>query len=254
MNFKTLTAIAALLLPCISHSAPNKINKNPKLPNGWQVHDMTRPMPSNVLPGALSSNAPSDAIVLFDGTNMDQWRGSKSKKVTWILNDGYMEVTPKTGSIASKQKFGDMQLHLEWAAPAKVIEKAQRRGNSGVFLMGRYEIQIMDCWENTAYPDGMTGAVYGQTPALVNACRKPGEWQSYDIIFTAPKFKDGKIVENGRVTAFLNGVLVQLNTEILGGTQHNKLPKKLVHSAKESLVLQNHGQKVRFKNIWVREL
>lgn len=251
MNFKHLLLTSILLLPVLANAAPKS---NPKLPSGWPVHDMKRPIPDTVLPGKTSSDAPSDAVILFDGTNLDSWRGSKSKKVNWILGNGFIEVTPKTGSIATKQKFGDMQLHLEWAAPDVVIEKAQKRGNSGIFLMGRYEIQIMDCWKNNAYADGMTGAVYGQTPALVTACRKPGEWQSYDIVYTAPTFDGDKILKNGRVTVFLNGILVQNNTEILGGTNHKKLPKKVIHAAKESLVLQNHGQKVRFKNIWVREL
>ncbi|VGO22438.1 3-keto-disaccharide hydrolase [Pontiella sulfatireligans] len=242
-----------LLLIAASASA-GVANKFPKLPNGWHVHDMDRPLPKVVTPGQTDSDAPSDAIVLFDGSNFNAWWGGKDGTVPWILGEGFMEVVPKTGSVLSRQKFGDVQLHVEWAAPAEVVEEAQRRGNSGVFMMGKYEIQIMDAWENTAYPDGMAGAVYGQTPALVNVCKQPGEWQSFDIFFTAPVFKGGELVTPAYVTILQNGVLVQNHMEIYGPTEHNKAPPYKVHADKLPIVLQNHGQSVRFRNIWVREL
>lgn len=229
-------------------------NNFPKLSNGWHVHDMDRPLPKVIEAGDTDSAAPSDAMVLFDGTNFDAWWGGKDGIVPWTLENGGMEVVPKTGSISSRAKFGDMQLHIEWAVPALVVEEAQRRGNSGIFLMGKYEIQIMDAWENTAYPDGMAGAVYGQNPALVNVSKKPGEWQSFDIIFKVPVFDGDKLVSPAYVTVFQNGVLVQNHTEIYGPTQHNQAPPYVAHAAKGPIVLQNHGQTVRFRNIWVREL
>jgi len=240
----------------------NPSNSNPKLPSGWHVHDMERPQPKVVAPAEKNWDAPVDAIVLFDGTDLSQWKGSivdrpKAKnpdgKPRWKIEDDYMEVTP-TGGISTKQKFGDMQLHIEWASPNKVVETAQRRGNSGVFLMGRYEIQIMDGFENTAYADGSAAAVYGQSPPLVNVCRKPGQWQSYDIIFTAPRFKDEKLESPGKVTVFHNGVLVQHETEILGPTRPKKTSPYVAHGEKAPISLQNHGQPVRFRNIWVRDL
>ncbi|MEM9941442.1 MAG: DUF1080 domain-containing protein [Planctomycetota bacterium] len=234
-------------------------NLNPRLPNGWQVHDMNRPMPKVIQPGQYHVTAPSDAIILFDGSGFDHWEASNRKlspdgKIPWKITDGFMEVAGK-GSIRTREKFGDIQLHLEWATPNPVThEVAQRRGNSGIHLMGRYEIQIMDGFENTAYPDGMMGAVYGQTPAMVNASRTPGQWQSYDIIFTAPEFSNGQLITKGRVTVLHNGVLVQNNTEILGTTMHNKLPVVKPHGPEAPLSLQNHGEPVRFRNIWVRRL
>ena len=246
----------ALLTPLVS--APAQENKNPKLPSGWHVHDMARPQPKVITPGSTPSDAPSDAIVLFNGNNLDAWSGKKSDtnpegKAHWKIENGYTEVTGE-GGLSSKQTFGDIQLHLEWTAPTVINEDAQRRGNSGVFLMGRYEIQIMDAYENPAYPDGMTAAVYGQTPALVNASKKPGEWQTYDIIFKAPRFEGETMTSPPIVTVLHNGVLVQNHTEILGATEHKKLPTVKAHGEKAPIVLQNHGQPVRFRNIWVREL
>ncbi len=229
-------------------------NGFPKLPNGWHVHDMDRPQPTRVTPGKTDSSAPSDALVLFDGSNVDEWWGGKDGKVEWKLAGAFMEVVPGKGSISTRRKFGDCQLHIEWAVPAEVVEAAQRRGNSGIFLMGKYEIQIQDAWDNPAYPDGMAGAVYGQNPAMVNAAKKPGEWQSFDIVFTAPVFKDAALVAPAHVTIFWNGVLVQNHTEIYGPTEHNKAPPYEAHADKLPIVLQNHGQPVRFRNIWVREL
>lgn len=250
MTKQILIACAVFAVACNAMAE----NKFPKLSNGWHVHDMDRPLPTVVTPGATDSQAPSDAIVLFDGTDFAAWWGGKDGTVTWKLADGFMEVVPKTGSISSRQKFGDIQLHIEWATPSTVVEEMQRRGNSGVFLMGVYEIQIMDAWENTAYADGMAGAVYGQNPALVNVAKQPGDWQSFDIIFKAPVFQGSELVSPAYVTILQNGVLVQNHTEVLGPTKHNKAPPYKVHGPKAPIVLQNHGQLVRFRNIWVREL
>jgi len=267
-GMKSLLSAAAILVLSVGQVwAQDEViahppNNNPKLPTGWRVHDMDRPQPKLVEPAKSDWDAPADAIILFDGTDLSKWNGSKRDTPTaqnpdgkprWKVQDGYMEVTP-TGGLNSKQKFGDIQLHLEWATPLNSTESAQRRGNSGVFLMGRYEIQIMDGFENTAYADGTAGSVYAQTPPLVNVSRKPAQWQSFDILFTAPRFEDKQLVSPGRVTVFQNGVVVQYNTEILGPTKHNKCLPYSPHADKLPIVLQNHGEPNRFRNIWVREL
>ncbi|RMF93564.1 MAG: DUF1080 domain-containing protein [Planctomycetota bacterium] len=204
--------------------------------------------PPVVTPG--ENNAPpSDAIVLFDGKDLSAWEGGDK----WVIQDGYA-IAKGTG-ITTKQKFGDCQLHLEFATPAKVEGAGQGRGNSGVYLMGRYEVQILDSYENPTYYDGQCGAVYKQHPPLVNASRKPGEWQTYDIIFTAPRFdENGKLVEPAYVTVLHNGVLVQNHFELEGGTFWHKPPEYEAHGEKEPLHLQFHGNPVRFRNIWIREL
>ncbi len=205
------------------------------------------PRPQVVTPGAGTA-APSDAIVLFDGTDLSAWEGGP-----WKVQDGYFK--PAQGQLATKQKFGDCQLHIEWATPTKITGEGQRRGNSGVKLMGVYEIQILDSFENETYYDGQAGAIYKQRPPLVNACRKPGEWQSYDIIFHAPKFDaEGKLTSPAHMTVLQNGVLIQDNFELLGATAWLEAPAYTAHGEKESLLLQNHGNAVRFRNIWIREL
>jgi Domain of Unknown Function (DUF1080) len=191
---------------------------------------------------------PSDATVLFGGENMDAWDGVKN----WVFQDGYAQVG---STVRSKQKFGDCQLHLEFATPEKVEGKGQGRGNSGIYFMGRYEVQILDSWENQTYFDGQCAAIYKQRPPLVNACRKPGEWQTYDIIFQAPRFRaDGSLKSPAYFTVLQNGVLVQNHTELRGSTDYETPPKYTPHDAKDSLSLQFHGNPTRFRNIWVREL
>ena len=165
-----------------------------------------------------------------------------------------MHVVPQTGDIWTKECFGDCQLHLEFACPAEIKGESQGRGNSGVFLMGIYEIQVLDGYNNPTYADGITASIYGEYPPLVNACRKPGEWQTYEVIFTAPRFKDGKLEQSGRLTAFHNGVLILNHVEVLGATAHRALPKYTPHAAALPLVLQSHGCPVRFRNIWIRHL
>jgi hypothetical protein len=227
------------------------------------VHDIDRPKPRVVTPGAKPGDPPSDAIVLFDGKDLSKWVAQEKGQAApakWKVENGYMEING-TGSISSKEEFGDCQVHLEYMAPTPVKGKSQVRGNSGVIIMGRYEIQLLDNFDNETYAEGYIGAVYGQHPPLVNAARKPGEWQAYDIIFRRPRYKDGAVVERGRVTVLLNGVLVQHNAEIYGPVAYRQLasyPKEKAgeEPAKGPLVLQDHGDKQtpRFRNIWVRKL
>ncbi len=214
----------------------------------WHVHDGLRPQPTVVTPGATLGAAPSDAIVLFDGTTTDHFSGGP-----WAIQDGAMVVNGK-GGIETKQHFGDCQLHLEWRAPAPEGE-GQHRGNSGVFFFGRYEVQILDCYENRTYPDGMTAALYGQQPPMVNACRKPGEWQAYDIAFRAPRFDEaGQCTSPALVTVLHNGVLVHHAEPLIGATRHRDVATYGAHGEAGPIGLQDHGNPMAFRNIWVREL
>lgn len=224
----------------------------------WKAHDMNRPAPVVVDPGVASTQdvvgkAPADAVILFDGKDLSTWAHKDGTAAKWKVGSGYFETVPKTGYIYSKKAFGDCQLHVEFATPSPAIGEGQDRGNSGVFLMGLYEIQVLDSYNNRTYADGSAAAVYGQYPPLVNASRAPGQWQTYDIVFHAPKFGDGKLVKKARVTVIHNGVLVQDNVEIQGTTstakpEYNSGPEKL------PLALQDHNHPVRYRNIWVREL
>lgn len=223
----------------------------------WKVHEKDRPLPPIVKPGPLrkSPPPPSDAVILFNGKDLSQWQDSKGQPAAWKVEKGYVEVVKKTGSILTKKEFGDCQLHIEWCAPIPAIGKDQGRGNSGVFLMNTYEIQVLDCYDNQTYADGMAGAVYGQHPPLVNACRPPGKWQTYDIIFHRPHFSaDGKVKRAARITVFFNGILIQDNVKLTGPTAWKKRPPYKAHANKLPLSLQDHGNPVRFRNIWVREL
>jgi hypothetical protein len=204
------------------------------------------PMPPIVT--AEPDKAPSDAVVLFDGTNLDAFKGGDK----WEIADGV--ATAKGGGLTSKEKFGSCQVHVEFATPAEVKGKGQGRGNSGIYLMGRYEVQVLDSYENETYFDGQCGSVYKQQPPMVNASRKPGEWQSLDIIFTAPKFNDdGSVASPAFVTVLHNGVLLHNHFELMGGTSYVEAPKYSKHGAKDSLNIQFHGNPVRFRNIWLRE-
>ena len=206
---------------------------------------------------APADGIPSDAIVLFDGKNLDAWESEKTpgEPAPWKLVDGAAVVVPKAGGIKTKQAFGDVQLHVEWRTPTEIVGKSQGRGNSGVFLMGLYEVQVLDSYENPTYVNGQAGSVYKQHPPLVNVTRKPGEWQTYDIIWEAPRFgADGKLTRPAYVTVLHNGVLVQNHSELTGPTQwRGKSPFK-AHPAKLPLALQEHGNPVQYRNIWIREL
>lgn len=218
----------------------------------WHVHDGLRPQPPVVTPAPVTppTKPPSDAIIVFDGTNMD---GLKNKK--WKLENGYIECQKRSGTQGTVQEFeGDLQIHLEFATPAEVKGNGQGRGNSGVFVMGRYEIQILDNFENQTYPDGQCAAIYAQTPPAYNACRKPGEWQTYDIIWTAPVFKDGKLDSPAYVTVIHNGVVVQAHTKLTGGATHKRIAQYKAHPNKGPINFQDHGNPIRYRNIWVREL
>ena len=198
---------------------------------------------------------PADAIVLFDGKDLSQWKSDKDGgPARWQVKDGVATVNGTAG-ISTKQGFGDCQLHIEWATPAEVKGQGQGRGNSGVFMQGRYEIQILDSYNNKTYYHGQAGAVYKQYAPLVNACRKPGEWQAYDIIYHAPRFDAaGKLLKPGTVTVLQNGVLIQDHVEIMGPTSPRGKPKYEAHPLKQPLALQDHHNPVRFRNIWIREL
>jgi len=205
------------------------------------------PEPPVVDPGT-ATKAPSDAVVLFDGTDMSSFnKGDK-----WIVKDGFAQVAET--SITTKQAFGDCQLHLEFASPEEVKGKGQQRGNSGIYFMGKYEVQVLDSFNNKTYPDGQCGAVYKQQPPTVNACRGPGQWQTYDIIFTAPRFDDdGSVKSKAYVTVLHNGVLIHNHYELPGGTFWREPASYSKHPEKLPLMIQNHGNPVRFRNIWVRE-
>ena len=218
----------------------------------WRVHDKARPRPPVIQPGR-DGGPPSDAIVLFDGSGLEAWRRADDQAADWRLEGDAMVVTPG-GSLVTREAFGDIQLHLEWAAPLEVQGESQGRGNSGVILMGRYEIQVLDSFENASYADGQAAAMYGQYPPLVNACRPPGEWQTYDILFTAPRFEGERLVSEAKVTVLHNGVVVHNARPFLGAVAHRAVGSYQPHPPQAPLTLQNHGNPVRYRNIWVRRL
>ena len=225
----------------------------------WKIHDPNRPVAPIVDPGTASTqdapgHPPSDAVVLFEGKDASRWVDKDGKPIKWKVENGYMEVVAKTGNISTRDSFGDCQLHVEFAEPSPPHGESQERGNSGVFLMGLYEIQVLDSYENKTYADGQAAAVYGQYPPLANASRPPGQWQTYDIIFHGPRFSGDKLIRPARVTVLHNGVLVQDNVELTGPTAHGERPPYKPHPEKLPLSLQDHGDPVRYRNIWIREL
>ena len=228
-----------------------------QLETGWKVHDLSRPLPEVATPADedLSVKPPSDAVILFDGSDLSQWSDSQGGKSKWKVNDGVLIATPKSGNLFTRKKFGDCQLHLEWEIPADIKRKGQGRGNSGIYFMESFEIQILDTLTNKTYADGMAGAIYGQYPPLVNAARPAGKWQSYDIIFHRPSFnEDGSLKSRATATVLLNGVLVQDHSEFLGPTTWIKHHNYEKGPDKRRLSLQDHGNPTRFRNIWIREL
>lgn len=204
--------------------------------------------PQVVDPGKTDDSPPSDAIVLFDGTDLSKWHNAEN----WTVEDGV--ASTGKGQIVTKQEFGDCQVHVEWSAPLPAKGKGQGRGNSGIFLMGKYEIQVLDSYQNETYYDGQAGAIYKQTPPAVNATRPPGEWNSYDLFWTAPQFDDdGNLVSPAYITAVHNGVLILNHFELKGDTPFNRPPQYKPHGPKGPISIQDHGNPVRFRNIWVRE-
>ncbi len=206
--------------------------------------------PRVVDPGPIGG-PPSDAIVLLDGHDLSQWKGLSGGEAKWKVVDGIMEVNG-TGNIVSKEQFGAVQVHVEWASPSEVKGEGQGRGNSGVYLQGRYEIQVLDSYQNKTYFNGQAGALYGIAAPLVNACRKPGEWQTYDIIFHPPKPSSEGKIQSGSVTVLHNGVLVQDHVVVTGQSTTAAAFQNAV--VKGPLMLQDHGNPVRYRNIWVRRL
>ena len=254
----------------------------PGLP--YHVHDPDRPHPAVVTPASQPGGPPSDAIVLFDGKDLSQWTfqgrapggggggGGGGRAMTdemraqmqktqaslpplgWKLENGYVEVIPRAGDMVTKEKFGDVQVHVEFQMPENIQGRSQNRGNSGVLLQSRYEIQVLDSFQSPTYADGQLGAIYGQWPPLVNAARKPGEWQSYDIVFEAPVFEGEKLVKPAYFTVFLNGLLLHNHKESMGPMVYRQVAHYVTQPAEDSLLLQNHNQPVRYRLVWARRL
>jgi hypothetical protein len=252
-----LLAAFSAAIPVLTQQ-PNQLgyDDTPMQPSGkWRVHDSKRPQPHVITPGpAVSIGAPSDAKVLLGpGADTGAWQMSGGAAITWPMKDGVLQ--SGKGMIETKEQFSDVQLHVEFATPTDVKGDGQGRGNSGVFLAGAFEIQVLDSFENKTYPDGQASAMYGQFPPLVNASRGPGQWQAYDIVFTAPRFNAGGTIEKPAVvTVFHNGVLVHNATPFWGPTQHKQIGKYDPSNAKGPLRLQDHGNPVKFRNIWIRPL
>lgn len=248
---------ALALSGAFSVCAAEGYTDTPMQPNGkWHIHDPNRPQPPVVTPGKKFSDmadAPSDAVVLFNGTDFSHWRAGKGGEPQWKIENGYMETTKDV--IWTKDEFGDFQLHLEFATPEVVKGNGQGRGNNGVNIFGRYEIQVLDSYNNPTYPDGQASAIYGQQPPRVNASRGPGQWQTYDIIFEAPKFDDkGEVVKKAYATVLHNGVCVHNRQEILGQTGHKMIGTYKGAKEHGPIQLYEHGNPVRFRNIWIRPL
>lgn len=255
---KTVNLSLILLGVALSFSMMAQEKKYPeRAPMKPEMSEYWLPQPPIVTPGSTCeepASAPSDAIILFDGKNLSGWENMKGDPAEWTVSDGVFTVKRGTGGIRTKQKFNDFQLHLEWRVPVGIEGSSQGRGNSGVFLQGIYEIQILDNYQNETYVNGQAGSVYKQTPPLANAMRVPGEWNTYDIIYTAPTFKkDGTYRTPPRVTLLQNGVLLQNNTTILGTTEYIGFPKVNEHG-EGPIMLQDHGDPISFRNIWIREL
>ncbi len=239
---------AALFVGVFVITASHAQDERPEDTEVWE------PAPRLVATGA-HGQAPSDAIVLFDGTDLSEWQHLDGRDAGWAVEDGAVTVVGGAGDIRTRQSFGDVQLHIEWRSPPDIEGDGQGRGNSGVFLQGRYEVQVLDSWENRTYSNGQAASIYKQRMPLVNASRPPGEWQTYDIVFRAPRFDDeGELSEPAYLTVLHNGVLVQNHAEVEGLTVYIGAPNYEAHSPKEPIVLQDHGNPVSFRNIWVREL
>jgi hypothetical protein len=256
MSHSSLRPVAvALLLTAVASTVAQRPLAAQDAGHRWKVHDLQRPTPRKVTPGAQPGAPPSDAVVLFDGTSIDAFTARDGAAAKWLVRDGYMQTVPGAGPVTSKQSFGDVQAHIEWATPSPGVGKGQDRGNSGVYFMGLYEVQVLDSYENVTYADGQAAALYGQHPPLVNASRAPGEWQSYDVVFRRPRFSaSGAVLSPARMTVFHNGVLVQDNAELWGPTNWLQTEPYVKHPDALPFTLQDHDHPVRFRNFWVRPL
>lgn len=253
MNLRPRPLLAALVigLAAMAHDGAAQVSRD------WPIHSPDRPQPRIVDAGtgALPVPPPADAIVLFDGKDLSKWAHGNGDPARWLVRDGYFEVRPGTGDLVTRDSFGDVQLHVEWASPDPARGTGQDRGNSGVFLLGRYEVQVLDSYHNVTYPDGQAGALYGQFPPLVNASRPPGAWQSYDIVFHGPRFGDaGQLTRPATVTVLHNGILIQDNVTLSGPTAHYARPPYASHPDRLPIKLQDHAHMVRFRNIWLRTI
>lgn len=266
INYLLTTALAIMILLDISanaQSAPQKRGSSEAppispMPMKPEMTEVWEPQVSVVTPGKTNSDAPSDAIILFNGKDLSKWSSSKDTKLPagWAIKDGYFEVKPGVGDIQTLEKFEDCQLHLEWSAPDVIgLDEGQMRGNSGIFFQNRYELQILDSYQNRTYRNGQAASIYKDQAPLVNAMRKPDEWNTYDVVYTAPRFKkDGSIDAPARMTVFHNGVLVQNNSTILGITYYIGVHKYEEAHQEDVIRLQDHGCLTQFRNIWIRKL
>lgn len=245
---KALSLLVLLLLNLAAFAqVANRELLDPKVTEVWE------PKAKKIAPGN-ATEAPSDAVVIFNGKDLNEWVALDETPAKWEVKDGAFTVVKGTGDIKTKKQFGDMQLHIEWRSPSVVESEGQGRGNSGIFLQERYELQVLDSYESQTYRNGQAGAIYKQHGPLVNATRKPGEWQAYDIIYTAPRFNEkGEVVTPAYATVLHNGIVIQNHTEIWGPTEFRGLPVYVAHG-KASIKLQDHGNPVSFRNVWVREL
>ena len=242
-----LPVILLLMATVVNCQNTNEIT-DPELTEIWE------PQPPVVEPVDVHGEPPEDAVILFDGTSLDNWVGADGSEPQWIVEDGHMTVNPGTGGITTRQEFSDIQLHIEWRAPEVIDGEGQGRGNSGIFLQERYEVQVLDNWENPTYSNGMNGSIYKQHIPLANPAKRPGEWQTYQIFFKSPVFdENGDVEEPAYITVMLNGVLIQNNVEIFGNTEYIGPPSYEEHGP-AGIHLQDHSDRVSFRNIWIREL
>jgi hypothetical protein len=249
-----LFSLAAAPVALGAQTNPNQV---PTDPSPWPQHSLDRPAPSVVTPApAVLIAPPSDAQILFNGRTLSAWhKADTTAPAGWRVANGFVETVPNSGGIVTNDSFGDVQLHVEWSSPLPAVGEGQHRGNSGVFLMEQYEVQVLDSYNSKTYADGQAGALYGQFPPLVNPIRPPGQWNSYDIIFHRPRFApDGLVEKPAQVTVLFNGVVVQNEQVLIGPTSHGERSAYLAHPDRLPIALQDHGSKVRLRNIWVRRL
>lgn len=240
--------LLGLIAMPLAAQVQNRESLDPKVTEVWE------PKAKKITPGAMAGDAPSDAVVLFSGKDLNEWTSLDGSPAKWEVKDGSFTVVKGTGDIKTKKVFGDIQLHIEWRSPAVVESEGQGRGNSGIFLQERYELQVLDSYESQTYRNGQAGSIYKQHGPLVNATRKPGEWQAYDVIYNAPRFNEsGEVIIPAYITVLHNGIVIQNHSEIRGPTEYKGLPVYIAHG-KASLKLQDHGNPVSYRNVWVREL